>query len=281
MPRRCYTARLDSNSERPWERSGFNHENLSRYVRQHRGKLLWAAFTLIRAWYWAGRPKPKREVRLGSFQEWTDAVGGVFDHAGIEGFLSNLEGVREVKDEETRQWSAFFAAWWETIGPKAITTDELCGRIFAHESLTDAVLPDALLTFRDKLPSLKRSLGRHLSRLCGRIFDGRKLVEADEDRNRHVKRWELVDTRCEVSEVSEVIFPSVSENDANPAGELRGYGVITGYLDPPPAREQNRKHIYIKEGADNPERPVTSRHQNSINLTDPENSPAEEGEILI
>ncbi len=203
MPRRCYTVRLDSNAERPWERAGFRHADLAAHVRHHRGRLLAAAYTLIRAWYAAGRPTPARSIRFGSFQEWADAVGGVLSHAGIGGFLHNLEEVRVVQDDDARQWNAFFAAWWETIGGYSVTTDEVCRRILAHESLTDEALPDILLSYKDKgMASLKRSLGRNLSRMAGRVFDGKKLSDAGIDTHAKVRRWKLRPLDCGVREVN-------------------------------------------------------------------------------
>ena len=61
--------------------------------------------------------------------------------------------------------------------------------------MTAQTLPDALLVNKDKGEgSLKRSLGRNLSRLTGRIFDGRKLCDAGTDTHRKVRAWRLRST---------------------------------------------------------------------------------------
>ncbi len=191
IPRRCYTVRMDANMERPWERTGFHHEDLERYARESRGSLLAAAFTVIRCWYAAG--SLKAEVRpFGSFQEWADTVGSVLAYAGVEGFLDNLDQTRTIQDEDTEQWRAFFAAWWGAFGTRAVTSDDLCTRILARNTIPDEALPDALLVNRDKGEgSLKRSLGRNLARLAGRIFDGRKVRSAGTNTHMKVRTWQL------------------------------------------------------------------------------------------
>jgi hypothetical protein len=50
IARRSVLIRLDSEVERPWERSGFLHPNLQSWARANRGRLIWAALTIIRAW---------------------------------------------------------------------------------------------------------------------------------------------------------------------------------------------------------------------------------------
>ena len=125
------------------------------------------------------------------------------DVEGIEGFLGNLEDVRSIQDEDTLQWQAFFAAWWEHFQDGAVTADDLARLILprkdmyggpAPEPLLES-LPEPLLVNRDRGEgSLKRSIGRNLSRLTGRIFDGRKLCDAGVDGKIHVRKWRLIST---------------------------------------------------------------------------------------
>lgn len=191
MPRRSYSVRLDANAERPWERSGFRIAGLDAYVAEHRGQLLSAAFTIIRAWYVAGKPRAQVPP-FGSFEDWVSTVGSVLAFAGIRDFLANLDQTRAVQDEDTQQWKAFFDAWWEAFGSVSVTVDDLCSRILAHAALDDEAIPDALLMQRDRGEgSLRRSLGRHLSRLTGRLYSGRKLSDAGQDAHRKVRAWRL------------------------------------------------------------------------------------------
>jgi hypothetical protein len=197
IPRRSYSIRLDANAERPWERIGFTIKGLERHVQANRGDLLSAALTVVRAWYTNGKPKASVPM-LGSFEEWAETVGSVLAFAGIEGFLGNLAQTQVVQDEDTQQWTAFFEVWWEEFGTRPVVVDELCQRLVEQDvqgAHTTRALPDALLVHLDvhgvRAGALRRSLGRHLSRLTGRIFNGHKLLHAGSDGHRKVRRWKL------------------------------------------------------------------------------------------
>ncbi len=101
----------------------------------------------------------------------------------------------------TTQWKAFFAAWRETIGDQPVTVDDLIQRIIAPESMTENMLPDCLAVPREKgLSSLKRSLGRYLSHLTGRIFEGYKLMDAGKHTYHRVRMWKLAPQEHEHNE---------------------------------------------------------------------------------
>ena len=56
MVRRSIRIRLDSNSERPWLRSGFKHSNLKVWVQEQRPRLMRSVLTLIQNWVVRGKP---------------------------------------------------------------------------------------------------------------------------------------------------------------------------------------------------------------------------------
>jgi len=212
MPRRSYSIRLDANAERPWERTGFSIKGLPRYISTNRGNLLSAALTIIRGWYTNGQPKAETPT-LGSFEEWAETIGSVLAYAGIEGFLGNLDQTQVVQDEDTQQWTAFFEAWWERFGSRKKTADDICSVVlprandpveYVNEPLSGA-LPEALIVNRDRGEgAFKRSLGRHLSRLRGRVFSGRKLSDAGINKKNHVRLWQLIDTSAPPSTLFEM-----------------------------------------------------------------------------
>lgn len=191
IPRRSYSIRLDANAERPWERTTFKIKGLIRYALANRGDLLSAALTVIRAWYTNGKPSATVPM-LGGFEEWASTVGSVLAFAGIDGFLGNLDRTQLTQDEDGQQWTAFFDAWWEEFESRSVTVDDLCQQILAHAGVQERALPDALVVQRDRGEgALRRSLGRHLSRLTGRIFNGHKLLSVGTDRHRKVRCWKL------------------------------------------------------------------------------------------
>src|SRR5262249_39847120 len=110
IARRCYWIHLDALTARPWQRDGFRHKDLGQYVLDHRGPLLTAALTLGEAGFAAGCP-PASVAKVGGFEAWARTVGGVLAHAGVEGFLGNLDGLYAQVDEEEVAWEMFLKAW--------------------------------------------------------------------------------------------------------------------------------------------------------------------------
>ena len=220
MPRRCYSVRLDSNLEKPWERdpNSFLHPNLERYVRENRYELLRAAFVIIRAWYAAGKPAAKDIPVIGSFVEWSEVVGGVLQNAGIEGFLSNQKKLSNYQDDEWLQWRAFFNAWNLDLGESSVSTADVVSQIFTEGTELSEVVPDVLLSAKERgEASLKRSLGRRLSRLTGKIFNSRKLDFA-QDLRAKTKLW---------------VLSEVKEDSAGLRGYEKSCGVMENGITPP------------------------------------------------
>lgn len=81
-PRRCLHVRLESPEERPEERTVFRHPQLLPWVRRHRGRVLSAALTLLRAYVVAGRPAQGLPV-MGSFESWSDLVRSAIVWRGL------------------------------------------------------------------------------------------------------------------------------------------------------------------------------------------------------
>lgn len=115
IARRSIRIRLDAKMDRPWERETvqFHHPNLWQWASDHRAELAGAALTLAQAWLRAGRPAPQARP-LGSYEAWSHVVGGILEHAGYRGFLSNLGELYERADTEGAVWRRFVEAWWET-----------------------------------------------------------------------------------------------------------------------------------------------------------------------
>src|SRR5262249_33806051 len=115
MSRRCYSIRLDSQTERPWMGRTFRLPDLIGWVKAHRPELLWALLTLARAWYSAGCPSAD-SPKLGTYEEWSRVAGGILAHAGLKGFLGNLEDVYANADQDGPQWEHFFHVLYQVIG---------------------------------------------------------------------------------------------------------------------------------------------------------------------
>lgn len=123
MKRRVVPSRLVPNTDHPEHRTGFRHPDLPQWVREHRGELLAAAFTLWRNWLANGRHEA--DVTMGSFERWARTIGGVLQQAGIAGFGTNTTEWLSYSEDDNgwpdhlRQLRARFDARWFTVSEVA------------------------------------------------------------------------------------------------------------------------------------------------------------------
>jgi hypothetical protein len=108
LARRSYWIRMDAGVARPWMRTGFKHDDLLGWVKDHRSEILSALLTIVRAWFAAGRPSAK-VLLLGGFNDWTQKVGGVLEFAGVTGFLGNRAELYDSMDLGVAQWDSFLS----------------------------------------------------------------------------------------------------------------------------------------------------------------------------
>lgn len=190
IARRCVRVRIDAKVDRPWQRTGFRHDPLKRWVREHRGELVHALLVLIQAWIAAGRPRGTRT--LGSFDEWARTIGGILEHAQIPGFLADTEELYEAADTESQEWRELTAAWWARYGSLWVTAAELTTLAL------DAELLPSLLGGRD-VHNQKLRVAKALSRSRDRHFGNLRIV-AGRDNHIKIARYRLVDVSSTTSE---------------------------------------------------------------------------------
>ena len=162
IARRIVRVRIDSELETPWERTGFKHPDLKGWVNAHRGLLLWAILTLIRAW--AAQGKPTVDEVMGSFESWTNVIGGILKVAGIPGFLTNRDEVYAQVQVEGEPLRALVAVWWETYQGQRVGTDKLFDLAKEKRLLTD--LRSGRQDHGARI-ALGRMLGTHRDRIIG------------------------------------------------------------------------------------------------------------------
>ena len=100
LARRCYRIRLDARQAQPWKRSGFRHPNLKQWVADNRHELLHALCVIVSAWNAAGRPAGTALPAMGGYSGWVQTISGILDHAGVTGFLANLDDFHADADQE-------------------------------------------------------------------------------------------------------------------------------------------------------------------------------------
>lgn len=174
LARRTFKSRVDPQDPMPWQRSGFKHPDLIRWVSQTRGGILAAVFTVARAWIQAGRPEPVQVPRVGSFEAWRDTVGGILEYAGVPDFLANANEVYLQADEDRQQWENFLQALWNLYGSEPFTTGSVAGRMtFPEGAILLDMMPDALAeAYHTKTKTFSQALGQAFKKVDGRHFPG-------------------------------------------------------------------------------------------------------------
>jgi len=103
VARRSYWIRMDAKQAQPWTRDTFKHDDLTQWVKEHRGEILARLLIMVRAWYAAGCPKPEEKLPvIGGFQQWTKTVGSILGYAGVKSFLANLADLYDQADTEAK-----------------------------------------------------------------------------------------------------------------------------------------------------------------------------------
>ncbi len=184
IARRTVRIRIDTNEEKPWQRDTFKHKNLRAWADTHRGELVHAALTLVRAWIVAG--KPMADVTLGSYEEWAATMGGILDVAGVTGFLDNLTAFYDAADLEGAAWRQFVALWAEAYGSNKVGVGDL---------FTLASDVDGFDFGKGGDRSQRTSFGAQLTKQRDRIYDGYRITLAGEV-NR-AKQWRLLPVKSE------------------------------------------------------------------------------------
>ncbi|WP_235932487.1 hypothetical protein [Dictyobacter arantiisoli] len=198
LPRRCYWIRMDARTAKPWTRGGFKHD-LETWVPEHRGALIAALLTLVRAWYDAGQPPTNVAIKMGSFQSWVNTIGGILERCFVEGFLENTQALQQ--DDDALQWAAFLHAWQAHYKSNQLLSSLLAKDLKAG-SVSDEEENNTLADLYNALPDdltdihkgdFKRRLGKALSYRVGTQFDdtGIHLVKGEPDKRSGAVYWSV------------------------------------------------------------------------------------------
>jgi hypothetical protein len=190
LARRCYRIRIDAGMARPYLRdeSTFRH-SLPLWAIQHRGELLAAILTLVRAWVAEGRP-PAKTPTIGGFTAWAKAVGAILVHAGVAGFLDNVIESYEDLDEDAAAWEAFLAEWSRTFGNKPVTVAAVEAEMRAKTSGLRKVVPRELDLALDG--QLAKALGYALRKRADQVIGDFKITQAGKHPHMKVARWRVM-----------------------------------------------------------------------------------------
>jgi putative DNA primase/helicase len=175
LNRRCVRIRLDSGLEHPELRASFRHPGLRAWVQAQRAALVHAALTLGQSWLAAGRPPGEKTI--GSYESWARCLGGILQHAGVDGFLGNYGDFTATADTDASTWHAFVERWADMHGTTPVQAADL------WSLASDLDLGDG------NERSQRIRLGKALMRQRDRIFSGYQIAAAGEFRR--LQLWRL------------------------------------------------------------------------------------------
>jgi DNA polymerase-1 len=188
LQRRVYPINLRPKSPNPHLRRNdeFKHPDFLAYTRKNRRKILVALLTLVRAWFAAGQPKPKKPVTFGSFEVFEKTLGGILENAGIHGFLDNRTSFAQESSFEMRHWEDHLHWLHGTFGDDKFTTKQVQKAIL--EDPQNAETPPGMEDASGK--SYTRQLGVEYSKIYERFIGGYRLVKDGQTRTR-VGLWRV------------------------------------------------------------------------------------------
>lgn len=140
ITRRTVWIRLDSQVERPEDRTGFRHPSIETWVASHRKEVVAHILGVLSAWIASGRPLWPG-TGMGGFEVWRSVMGGILESAGVEGFLANLAELRAHVDAESEAWGGFYERWHERHGGVKVLAKELL-ELFEEDDELSALLGD-------------------------------------------------------------------------------------------------------------------------------------------
>jgi hypothetical protein len=202
IPRRIWASKIDPQMALPWQRDGFRHPDLLKWIQKNRGEIVAAVFILAKAWITAGRPKPEKIMPIGGFEEWRHTIGGILENAGVEDFMQNAMNVYLDGDVELRQWENFISSVFEVFGTRPWTAADLYRRLNSEdtgESLNPPIrvmdtLPDHLAEIYISKPTgFTRACGNALSKQEGRRFPCGYMIRRGQTRQ-SAQQWIIAET---------------------------------------------------------------------------------------
>jgi hypothetical protein len=193
LPRRCVRIRLTTINSQPWMQTGFAFSPLLKHLQLHRGQIISALLTLVRSWIVAGKPVPATVPALGTFDGWSETIGGILAHIGIPGFLENLAELYNETDSDGPQWANFLEAWEQVLGMQKLTAGEIVEAMRSNQSLADT-LPENLVTgFREESKSFNKVFGKALRDRRGTPYGPNNIrLACSEDKHKKQKLWSIV-----------------------------------------------------------------------------------------
>jgi len=126
---------LEPKTAHPEMRVDFQHANLREYVRANRRNILAALLGMVEMW--KANKRPMCPIRMGGFEAWSGAVGGIMRACGFTLWRSNAFAWARGADPRGEEIAVFVQAWADMHGTRKCTATELMRTAEATEMFTD------------------------------------------------------------------------------------------------------------------------------------------------
>jgi hypothetical protein len=200
-PRRIVPCRLESLLEHPEERDDYEIKDLKRYVLEHRGDLVQAALTIMKAFLLAGKPatftdKDGKPLKLTPmhYPEWC----GLIRHAVVWATgLDPAVGRKDLVEADPKRLHciALVEGWEEIQTAKngiAMTTRDMIEELREHpndyQTMRNALAGIWSKVKPGELPSAG-AIGMKISEIRGKVFAKKRFVSAGEEKR--AKLWKV------------------------------------------------------------------------------------------
>jgi hypothetical protein len=186
--RRIVPCRLESEHERPEERTGFTYPRLMQTVHRRRPELVAAVLTLLRAYVVAGRPD-QNLTPFGSFEAWSDLIrSAVFWTLGLDPCWTR-EDLRAA-DSTSNTLKAVIEGWANLPEQANGLTASEALKIVAEDPARHQDFRETLMSWAPKNAELPnpRMVGNRLKSMRGKVVDGR-FMHSDEYKG--TQKWSV------------------------------------------------------------------------------------------
>jgi hypothetical protein len=172
LARRTVWINIDPGRPDPQLRKAFRIPDIEEWTTEHRGELLAALLTLVRAWVAAGRPGER--ASSDGYGRWLAALNGILAVAGVTGTADEPDARPRAEGEEDAEWGGFLEAIHDSFGDSPWTAVAVLARLDMGTLETDLPrgaraipadrLPEALALKLAQIRGGPRGLGRSLGR---------------------------------------------------------------------------------------------------------------------
>lgn len=208
LPRRALWVTIDPRVPNPEQRTGFAIADLAGHVTQHRGHVLRALLTLVRAWVVAGAPRETRSS--DDYALWSATVRGILANAGVPGEFDHRDSAQQKIGADDDDWRGLLVAVLDVFGDQPWSVKELLARVHdGREAMLGLTVPDSYAQTHpiplDVLPgelvekiargrsvgAASKSLGRWLANREGRWAGDLTVRRAGQDQHVKVQLWRV------------------------------------------------------------------------------------------